>query len=83
MPIVRITMSVAACMVDLIVAHASMNVSMQSYIFAFYRKRGHIYINIQIYKYMRISTVGPLPPAPHDYMPHAKAFGNNMQTQNY
>ena len=25
---------------------------------------------------MRISTVGPLPPAPHDYMPHAKAFGN-------
>ena len=26
---------------------------------------------------MRISTVGPLPPAPHDYMPHAKAFGNN------
>ena len=67
-------------MVDLIVAHASMNVSMQSYIFAFYRKRGDIYIykyiNIQIYKYMRISTVGPLPPAPHDYMPHAKAFGN-------
>ena len=68
-------MSVAACMVDLIVVHASMNVSMQSYIFAFYRKRGHIYI--YIYKYMRISTVGPLPPAPHDYMPHAKAFGNN------
>ena len=27
---------------------------------------------------MRISTVGPLPPAPHDYMPHAKAFGNNI-----
>ena len=27
---------------------------------------------------MRISTVGPLPPAPHDYMPHAKAFGNYM-----
>ena len=26
---------------------------------------------------MRISTVGPLLPAPHDYMPHAKAFGNN------
>ena len=25
---------------------------------------------------MRILTVGPLPPAPHDYMPHAKAFGN-------
>ena len=70
MTIVRITMSVAACMVDLIVAHASMNVSTQSYIFAFYRKCGHIY------KYMRISTVGPLPPAPHDYMPHAKAFGN-------
>ena len=48
-------MSIAAYMVDLIVAHASMNVSMQSYIFAFYRKRGHIYkyINIQIYKYMR------------------------------
>ena len=69
-------MSVAACMVDLIVAHASMNVSMQSYIFAFYRKRGHIYK--YIYKYMRISTVGPLPPAPHDYMPHAKAFGNNF-----
>ena len=61
-------------MVDLIVAHASMNVSMQSYIFAFYRKRGHIYK--YIYKYMRISTVGPLVPAPHDYMPHAKAFGN-------
>ena len=67
-------MSVAACMVDLIVAHASMNVSMQSYIFAFYRKRGHILL----YKYMRISTVGPLPPAPHDYMPHAKAFGNKL-----
>ena len=29
---------------------------------------------------MRISTVGPLPPAPHDYMPHAKAFGNNIKT---
>ena len=43
MTIVRITMSVAACTVDLIVAHASVNVSMQSYIFAFYRKRGHIY----------------------------------------
>ena len=27
---------------------------------------------------MRISTVGPLPPAPHDYMPHAKAFGNKQ-----
>ena len=77
-------MSIAACMVDLIVAHASMNVSMQSYIFAFYRKRGHIYkyINIQIYKYMRISTVGPLPPAPHDYMPHAKAFGNKHRNEN-
>ena len=59
MTIVRITMSVAARMVDLIVAHTSMNVSMQSYIFAFYRKCVH--------KYMRISTVGPLPPAPHDY----------------
>ena len=29
---------------------------------------------------MRISTVGPLPPAPHDYMPHAKAFGNYNAT---
>ena len=28
--------------------------------------------------YSRILTVGPLPPAPHDYMPHAKAFGNNI-----
>ena len=54
MTIVRITMSVAACMVDLIVAHASMNVSMQSYIFAFYRKHGHIYIYIYIYIYTKM-----------------------------
>ena len=65
-----------------------MNVSIQSYIFAFYRKCGHVYICVYIYiyiyiyiynytnKYMRISTVGPLPPVPHDYMLHAKAFGN-------
>ena len=33
----------------LIVAHASMNVSMQWYIFAFYRKCRHIYIYIYIY----------------------------------
>ena len=31
---------------------------------------------------MRISTVGPLPPAPHDYMPHAKAFGNKCMYTN-
>ena len=54
MMIVRITMSVAVCMVDLIVAHASMNVSMQSYIFAFYRKCGHIYIRMYIYIYIYI-----------------------------
>ena len=57
--------SIAAYLVTLIVAHASMSVPKQSYIFAFYRKCGHIYIYIYIYKYMRISTVpytaaGPL-----------------------
>ena len=30
---------------------------------------------------MRISTVGPLPLAPHDYMPHAKGFGNKYLTK--